>query len=50
VVDLVRSTYVTSLMLEALDRFEGSKATTSALGRWSLGHMHEDFPTVADFG
>jgi hypothetical protein len=36
VVDLVQSTYVTSLALEASNRFRGSKATTSALGRWSL--------------
>jgi hypothetical protein len=50
VVDLVRFMYVTSFMLEASNRFKGSKATTSALGRWSLGHMHKDFPTVANFG
>jgi hypothetical protein len=37
VVDLVQSTYVTSLVLEASDRFKGSKATTLALRRWSLG-------------
>jgi hypothetical protein len=37
VVDLIQSTHGTSLMLEALDRFQGSTATILALGRWSLG-------------
>jgi hypothetical protein len=36
VVDLVRFTRVTSLVLEASDRFKGSEATTSALGRLVL--------------
>jgi hypothetical protein len=31
VVDLVKSTYFISLVLEALDQFKGSKATISAL-------------------
>jgi hypothetical protein len=37
VVDLVQSTYVTSLVLKVLDRFKGSTVTISALGRWFLG-------------
>jgi hypothetical protein len=37
VVDLVQSTYVTSLVLEASDQFKDSEATISALGCWSLG-------------
>jgi hypothetical protein len=37
VVDFAQSTYFTSLVLEASDRFKGSKATISALGCWSLG-------------
>jgi hypothetical protein len=37
VVDLVQSTYGTSLVLEPSDRFKGSTAKISALGRWSLG-------------
>jgi hypothetical protein len=36
VVDLVLSTYFTSLALEALDQFKGSMATILALGHWSL--------------
>jgi hypothetical protein len=36
VVGLVMSTYVTSLMLEASDRFKGLTATILALGHWSL--------------
>jgi hypothetical protein len=36
-VDLVPSTYVTSLMLEASYQFKGLTATISALGRWYLG-------------
>jgi hypothetical protein len=37
VVDPVQSTYVTSLVLEASDRFKGSTVTISALGHWFLG-------------
>jgi hypothetical protein len=37
VVDLVQSTYGTSLVLEALDRFKGSTTMILALGCWSLG-------------
>jgi hypothetical protein len=36
-VDLIQSTCVTGLVLEASDRFKGSMAATLALGRWSLG-------------
>jgi hypothetical protein len=37
VVDLVQSTYVTSLVLEDSDLFKGSTSTVLALGHWSLG-------------
>jgi hypothetical protein len=37
VVDLIQSTCVRGLVLEDSDQFKDSMATTSALGRWSLG-------------
>jgi hypothetical protein len=48
VVDLVQSTYFTSLVLEASDQFKSLAAMILALGRWSLGtrHVYEDFSTV----
>jgi hypothetical protein len=36
VVHIVQSTCVASLVLKVSDGFKGSKATTLALGRWSL--------------
>jgi hypothetical protein len=44
VVDLVQSTYFTSLMLEASDEFKGSTTMISALGRWSLGARARRLP------
>jgi hypothetical protein len=44
VVDLVQSTYGTSLVLEASDLFKGSMATISALGHWSLGARAQRLP------
>jgi hypothetical protein len=40
VVDLVQSTYVTSLVLEASDHFKGSTSTISVLGASPYGHVH----------
>ena len=46
VVDLVWSTCVTGLMLADLDPFQGSSATTSALGCWFLRACAQDLPVV----
>jgi hypothetical protein len=43
-VDLVQSTCITGLVLEASDRFKGSMAATSALEHWSLGARERRFP------
>jgi hypothetical protein len=55
VMDLVQSTYVTSLVLEALDQLKGSTTTISALGHWSLRAHARGLPDChqqcqADFG
>jgi hypothetical protein len=57
VVDLVESTYFTSLVLEASDQFKGSTVTVLALERWSLGararrlpDYHQQCQTDSDMG
>jgi hypothetical protein len=44
VVDLVQSTCVRALVLEALDQFKGLMAANLALGRWSLGARARRLP------
>jgi hypothetical protein len=44
VVDLIKSTCVIGLVLEDLDQFKDSMATTSTLGHWSLGACAQRFP------
>jgi hypothetical protein len=46
VVDLVKSVSVAGLMPEEVDQFKSSMATTTPMGCWSVGDMHEDFWTV----
>jgi hypothetical protein len=46
VVGLFHSKCVTGFVLETLDRFKGSLATTLALGRWSLEARARRLPTV----
>jgi hypothetical protein len=43
-VDLIQSTYSTSLVLEASDRFKGSTTTISAIRRWSIGACARRLP------
>jgi hypothetical protein len=49
VLNLVLSTCVTCLVSEDLDQFKRSMATTSALGRWSLGALARRLPTVIKY-
>ena len=44
VLDLVQSTCVLGLVLQVSDQFKGSMATTSSLGRWSLGARARRLP------